>query len=85
MPFAAGKNGQRRVEYSYRTQHGELFSCVCRNVEEARPLLGGRDGPPRTVLMPQAAAPCRRYKRTARPGKLPGRAVCFSGEIPGAA
>ena len=21
--------------------------------------------------MPQAAAPCRRYKRTARPGKLP--------------
>ena len=34
MPFAAGKNGQRRVEYSYRTQHGELFSCVCRNVEQ---------------------------------------------------
>ena len=38
VPFAAGKNGQRRVEYSYRTQHGELFSCVCHNVEEARTL-----------------------------------------------
>ena len=38
IPFAASKNGQKRVQYSYRTQGGELFSCVCRSEDEARAL-----------------------------------------------
>ncbi|MBE5038654.1 DUF3873 family protein [Subdoligranulum sp. DSM 109015] len=38
VPFAANKNGQKRVEYSYRSERGEFFSCVCRSVEEARNL-----------------------------------------------
>ena len=38
IPFAASKNGQKRVEYSYRTESGALFSCVCRNLDEARTL-----------------------------------------------
>lgn len=38
VPFAANKNGQKRVEYSYRSERGEFFSCVCHSVEEARDL-----------------------------------------------
>ncbi len=29
------KNGQTQVEYSYRTERGCLFQCICQTVEEA--------------------------------------------------
>ncbi|HJD20376.1 MAG TPA: DUF3873 domain-containing protein [Candidatus Gemmiger faecigallinarum] len=32
------KGGHSQVEYSYRTEHGALFECVCESEEEAHRL-----------------------------------------------
>ncbi|HIX33630.1 MAG TPA: DUF3873 domain-containing protein [Candidatus Gemmiger avium] len=32
------KNGKKQIAYSYRTEHGDLFECVCQNKEEAEQL-----------------------------------------------
>ena len=32
------KDGHAQVEYSYRTERGALFECVCTNAEEAHRL-----------------------------------------------
>lgn len=31
----AAKSGQQKVEYSYRAESGELFSCVSNSLQEA--------------------------------------------------
>ena len=37
VPLPA-KDGRAQVEYSYRTERGALFECVCTNAEEAHRL-----------------------------------------------
>ena len=32
------KDGRSQVAYSFRTEHGALFQCVCRDAEEAHHL-----------------------------------------------
>lgn len=31
-----GPAGQERVQYDYRSERGDLFSCVCKTLEEAQ-------------------------------------------------
>lgn len=32
------KDGKKQVAYSYRTERGDLFECICRNKDEAEQL-----------------------------------------------
>lgn len=36
-PFAP-QDGKKQIAYSYRTEHGDLFECVCRDKAEAEQL-----------------------------------------------
>ena len=36
------KDGHRQIEYSYRTERGALFECICKDAEEAHRLCEDR-------------------------------------------
>ena len=39
------KDGRHQIEYSYRTERGALFECVCKDAEEAHRLCGPYNKP----------------------------------------
>ena len=45
------KDGRHQIEYSYRTERGALFECVCKDAEEAHRPVRRLDDAPGAVLI----------------------------------